>query len=316
MNFEPKCRFLSFNIEFCVKDYYTKNMIELPVVENAPKQNAKRPDWLRVKLPMGEKYTNLRKIVDEHKLHTICQSGNCPNMGECWGAGTATFMILGNVCTRSCTFCAVATGRPNEYDTDEPKRVAEAIKLMGVKHAVITSVNRDELADRGAEIWYQTVVEVKKASPHTTIETLIPDVKGHWEALIRMIEGGQEVVSHNMETVKRLYRMVRPQAKYERSLEQIKRIKEYGKRTKSGIMLGLGETQEEVFEAMDDLMAHGLDVLTLGQYLQPTKMHLEVKEFIHPEVFAMYKEEGLKRGFKYVESGPLVRSSYHAEKHI
>jgi lipoic acid synthetase len=290
-------------------------MIDLPVVDQNIERK-KRPDWLRVKLPMGETYAHVRKIVDEHKLHTICQSGNCPNMGECWGAGTATFMILGNVCTRSCTFCAVATGRPTEYDTDEPQRVAEAIKLMKVKHAVITSVNRDELPDRGAEIWYQTVVKVKELNPKTTIETLIPDVKGNWDALIRMIEGGQEVVSHNMETVKRLYRMVRPQAKYERSLEEIKRIKEFGKRTKSGIMLGLGETKEEVFEAMDDLIAHGLDVLTLGQYLQPTKMHLEVKEYIHPDTFAMYKEEGLKRGFKYVESGPLVRSSYHAEKHI
>jgi lipoic acid synthetase len=292
-------------------------MIELPIIpaESNKPRNA-RPDWLRVKLPIGKEYANVRAIVDEHKLHTICQSGNCPNMGECWGAGTATFMILGNVCTRSCSFCAVATGKPNEYDTDEPRRVAEAIKLMGVKHAVITSVNRDELKDRGAEIWYQTVVEVKKASPTTTIETLIPDVKGNWEALVRMISGGQEVVSHNMETVKRLYKMVRPQAKYERSLEEIKRIKEFGKRTKTGIMLGLGETEEEVYEAMDDLAENGLDVLTLGQYLQPTKMHLEVASFIHPEQFAKYKEEGLKRGFNYVESGPLVRSSYHAEKHI
>jgi lipoyl synthase len=291
-------------------------MIELPVVETTVERKNKRPDWLRVKLPIGENYTNVRKLVDEHKLHTICQSGNCPNMGECWGEGTATFMILGNVCTRSCTFCAVATGKPPEYDLEEPQRVAEAIRLMKVKHAVITSVNRDELPDKGAEIWYQTVVNVKKSTPQTTIETLIPDVKGNWDALIRMIEGGQEVVSHNMETVKRLYRMVRPQAKYERSLEEINRIKTYGKRTKSGIMLGLGETQEEVLEAMDDLAANGLDVLTLGQYLQPTKLHLEVKDYIHPETFAMYKEEGLKRGFKYVESGPLVRSSYHAERHI
>lgn len=291
-------------------------MIELPVIDSTTERKNKRPDWLRVKLPTGETYANVRKLVDEHKLHTICQSGNCPNMGECWGAGTATFMILGNVCTRSCTFCAVATGRPTEYDADEPKRVAEAIMLMKVKHAVITSVNRDELADRGAEIWYQTVVQTKALNPDTTIETLIPDVKGNWDALIRMIEGGQEVVSHNMETVKRLYRMVRPQAKYERSLEEIRRIKNFGKRTKSGIMLGLGESKEEVFEAMDDLIVNGLDVLTLGQYLQPTKLHLEVKEFIHPDTFAMYKEEGLKRGFKYVESGPLVRSSYHAEKHI
>ena len=289
-------------------------MIELPQVNSAP--TSRKPDWLRVKLPIGEKYTNVRKIVDEYKLHTICQSGNCPNMGECWGEGTATFMILGNVCTRSCTFCAVATGKPNEYDVDEPRRVSEAIQLMKVKHAVITSVNRDELKDRGAEIWYQTVRAVKETTPLTTIETLIPDTKGNWDALIRMIEGGQEVVSHNMETVARLYRFVRPQAKYERSLEQTKRTKEFGKRTKSGLMLGLGETKEEVFQAMDDLVAHGLDVLTLGQYLQPTKMHHEVIEWIHPETFLMYKEEGLKRGLKYVESGALVRSSYHAEKHI
>ncbi|NQW77632.1 MAG: lipoyl synthase [Cytophagales bacterium] len=289
-------------------------MIELPQVNSAP--TSRKPDWLRVKLPIGEKYTNVRKIVDEYKLHTICQSGNCPNMGECWGEGTATFMILGNVCTRSCTFCAVATGRPNEYDEDEPRRVAEAIQLMKVKHAVITSVNRDELKDRGAEIWYQTVRAVKETTPLTTIETLIPDTKGNWDALIRMIEGGQEVVSHNMETVARLYKFVRPQAKYERSLEQTKRTKEFGKRTKSGLMLGLGETKEEVFQTMDDLIAHGLDVLTLGQYLQPTKMHHEVIEWIHPETFLMYKEEGLKRGLNYVESGALVRSSYHAEKHI
>ena len=290
-------------------------MIELPTI--SPDQVRKRkPDWLRVKLPIGPEYAKVRRLVDDHKLHTICESGNCPNMGECWGAGTATFMILGNICTRSCTFCAVATGRPTEYDTEEPKRVAEAIKLMGVKHAVITSVNRDELKDRGAEVWYQTVVETKKISPETTIETLIPDTKGNWDALYRMIEGKQEVVSHNMETVGRLYRMVRPQAKYERSLEQIKRIREAGMRTKSGIMLGVGETKEEVFKAMDDLAENGLLILTLGQYLQPTKMHLEVAEFIHPDTFAMYKEEGLKRGLKYVESGPLVRSSYHAERHV
>ncbi|MEY2793416.1 MAG: Lipoyl synthase [Bacteroidota bacterium] len=289
-------------------------MIELPQIN--PTSSARKPDWLRVKLPIGESYTKVRKIVDEYKLHTICQSGNCPNMGECWGEGTATFMILGNTCTRSCTFCAVATGRPNEYDEDEPRRVAEAIRLMGVKHAVITSVNRDELKDRGAEIWYQTVRAVKEENPQTTIETLIPDTKGNWDALIRMIEGGQEVVSHNMETVARLYRYVRPQAKYERSLEQIQRTKDFGKRTKTGLMLGLGETKEEVFQAMDDLAGHGLDVLTLGQYLQPTKMHHEVIEWIHPDTFAMYKEEGLKRGFDYVESGALVRSSYHAERHI
>lgn len=225
-------------------------------------------------------------------------------------------MILGNVCTRGCSFCAVATGKPKEYDADEPRRVAEAIKLMGVKHAVLTSVNRDELKDRGAEIWYQTVVETKKLSPSTTIETLIPDTKANWPALERMIEAGQEVVSHNMETVESLYRKVRPQARYNRSLEQIKRIKEFGKRTKSGAMLGLGEKDEEVFKLMDDLVENGLDILTLGQYLQPTKMHLEVVEYVHPDKFEFFKEEGLRRGLKYVESGPLVRSSYHAERHV
>jgi lipoic acid synthetase len=276
----------------------------------------RRPDWLRVKLPIGEEYKKVRALVDTHKLHTICQSGNCPNMGECWGAGTATFMILGNVCTRSCSFCAVKTGRPTELDTDEPYRVAEAIRLMQVKHAVITSVNRDELKDRGAEIWFKTVINVKALSPNTTIETLIPDVKANWEALDTMISGGQEVVSHNLETVPRLYKLVRPQAKYERSLEQIKRTKVYGKRTKSGIMVGLGETKEEVFATMHDLRAHGCDVLTIGQYLQPTKMHLNVAEFIHPDLFAEYKAVGLDLGFRFVESSPLVRSSYHAEKHV
>jgi len=290
-------------------------MIELPVAES-PSQRQRKPDWLRVKLPIGENYKKVRQLVDTYKLHTICQSGNCPNMGECWGEGTATFMILGNTCTRSCSFCAVKTGRPPEYDTDEPMRVAEAIHLMQVKHAVITSVNRDELKDRGAEIWYQTVVQVKQLSPETTIETLIPDTKANWEALERMISGGQEVVSHNMETVERLYRKVRPQAKYERSLEQIKRTKAYGKRTKSGVMVGLGETPEDMYKIMDDLAAHGCDVLTIGQYLRPTNMHIAVEEFIHPDLFAHYKEEGLKRGFDYVESGPLVRSSYHAERHI
>ncbi len=287
-------------------------MLELPIVE--PRR--KKPDWLRVKLPTGENYRMVREIVDDHRLHTICQSGNCPNMGECWGAGTATFMILGNTCTRSCSFCAVKTGRPNEYDEDEPRRVAEAIRLMGVKHAVITSVNRDELKDRGAEIWYQTVRQIKESSPTTTIETLIPDVKANWDALDRMINAGQEVISHNMETVKRLYRLVRPQAKYERSLEQIQRTKDAGHRTKSGIMVGVGETPEEVVAIMEDLVHHGCDILTIGQYLQPTKMHLDVAEYVHPDQFAEYKELGLKLGLMYVESGPLVRSSYHAERHL
>lgn len=290
-------------------------MIELPIANTRPERQG-RPNWLRVKLPMGEEYRKVRRLVDQHQLHTICESGHCPNMGECWGEGTATFMILGNTCTRSCSFCAVKTGRPNEYDEDEPRRVAEAIALMQVKHAVITSVNRDELKDRGAEIWYQTVVKTKEYSPKTTIETLIPDVKGTWSALERMISGGQEVVSHNMETVERLYRKVRPQARYERSLQQIRLTKDFGKRTKSGVMLGLGETKEEVFKIMDDLLAHGCDVLTLGQYLQPTKMHIAIAEYIHPDLFAEYKEVGLAKGFSFVESGPLVRSSYHAERHI
>jgi len=292
-------------------------MIELPIVDKKDDGGRRRkPDWLRVKLPIGENYKKVRNLVDEYNLHTICQSGNCPNMGECWGAGTATFMILGNTCTRSCSFCAVKTGRPPEYDEDEPRRVAEAIRLMQVKHAVITSVNRDELKDRGAEIWYQTVKAVKETSPETTIETLIPDVRANWPALERMIAGGQEVVSHNMETVRGLYRKVRPQAKYDRSLEQIKRIKDLGYKTKTGIMVGLGETEEQVYQTMDDLVEHGCDVLTIGQYLQPTKMHLEVVEYVHPDLFAKYKEVGLKKGLNFVESGPLVRSSYHAERHL
>jgi lipoic acid synthetase len=290
-------------------------MIDLPVVPTK-EQRQRKPDWLRVKLPIGPEYKKVRKLVDEYQLNTICQSGNCPNMGECWGAGTATFMILGNVCTRSCSFCAVKTGRPNEYDEDEPRRVAEAIDLMGVKHAVITSVNRDELKDRGAEIWYQTVRQVKERTPQTTIETLIPDVRANWDALSRMIEGGQEVVSHNMETVRDLYRKVRPQGKYDRSVEELRRIKAAGKRTKTGIMVGLGETEEMVFQLMDDLIEVGVDVLTIGQYLQPTKMHLAVDTFVTPEQFASYKAVGLEKGFDFVESGPLVRSSYHAERHL
>lgn len=283
---------------------------------NEKQRKRVKPDWLKIQIPVGENYTEVKQIVKTHKLHTICEDGKCPNMGECWGAGTATFMILGNVCTRSCSFCAVATGRPNEYDLDEPKRVAEAIKLMKVKHAVITSVNRDELKDKGAGVWAATIREVKLQNPGVTMETLIPDFKANWDLLEMVINEKPEVVSHNMETVERLYRIVRPQAKYERSLEQIKRTKEQGRRTKSGIMLGLGETEDEVFKAMDDLVAHGCDVLTLGQYLQPTKMHLEVREFVTPDKFRMYKEVGEAKGFKIVESGPMVRSSYHAEKHI
>lgn len=293
-------------------------MTELPVVSNTPtpSQRVKKPDWLRVKLPIGESYKHVRSLVDTHKLHTICESGNCPNMGECWGAGTATFMILGNICTRSCGFCAVATGRPEPVDWDEPQRVAEAIHLMKVKHAVITSVDRDELKDGGAAIWYNTIRAVKMLNPDTTLETLIGDFKGNKEDIGRVIEAAPEVVSHNIETVERLTRKVRIQAKYWRSMEVIRTLKEGGRRTKSGIMLGLGETKEEVFQTIRDLHDNGCDVITIGQYLQPTQKHLPVQRFVHPDEFAEYREFGYNLGLDYVESGPLVRSSYHSEKHV
>lgn len=275
-----------------------------------------KPKWLRVKLPTGEEFKKVRGLVDKHRLHTICQSGNCPNMGECWGAGTATFMILGNVCTRSCGFCAVSTGRPAEPDITEPYNVAQSIKLMEVKHAVITSVDRDDLEDGGSEVWVATVRAVRKHSPGTTMETLIPDFAGKWNNLQRIIDIAPEIVSHNLETVRRLTKQVRIQAKYDRSLEVLKRLKDGGMKTKSGVMLGLGESHEEVIETMEDLRAVGVDVLTLGQYLQPTKQHLPVAEFVTPERFKVYETLGLEMGFRFVESGPLVRSSYHAEKHL
>jgi len=279
--------------------------------------NKKKPKWLRVKLPIGEKYRSVRKLVDDHKLHTICESGNCPNMGECWGAGTATFMILGNICTRSCGFCAVATGRPKPVDLQEPKRVARSVKLMGVKHCVLTSVDRDELKDGGSIIWAETVNEVRKAAPLTTLETLIPDFKGEMHNVQRIINVAPEVISHNLETVRRLTKQVRIQAKYDRSLKVLEYINMRGKsRTKSGIMVGLGETEAEVFETMHDLKNVGVEVITIGQYLQPTLKHLPVVEFITPEQFNRYKQMGLSLGFRHVESSPLVRSSYHAEKHV
>ncbi|MFA7273261.1 MAG: lipoyl synthase [Crocinitomicaceae bacterium] len=275
-----------------------------------------KPKWLRVKLPTGENYKKVRSLVSEHKLHTICESGNCPNMGECWGEGTATFMILGNICTRSCGFCAVQTGRPEEADEFEPGNVAKSVKLMGVKHAVITSVDRDDLKDGGSEIWAQTVRAIRHQSPGTTMETLIPDFAGKWENLQRIIDVAPEIVSHNLETVRRLTKQVRIQAKYDRSLEVLFRLKKGGMRTKSGIMLGLGETEEEILETMQDLRSVNVDVLTIGQYLQPTAKHLPIAEFVTPEKFAEYKEKGMAMGFRIVESGPLVRSSYHAEKHM
>lgn len=276
----------------------------------------KKPDWLRVKLPTGENYRKVRDIVGEHKLHTICQSGNCPNMGECWGAGTATFMILGNVCTRSCGFCSVATGRPEAVDPFEPARVARSVELMGLKHCVITSVDRDDLKDGGSDIWARTIRAIRRRTPGTTMETLIPDFQGKWENLAVVTQAAPDILSHNLETVRRLTKQVRVQAKYDRSLEVLMRSKRAGLRTKSGIMLGLGESDNEVEESMDDLRSMGVDILTLGQYLQPTKAHLPVHEFIHPDRFARLKVIGMEKGFRYVESGPLVRSSYHAEKHL
>ncbi|MDG1346600.1 MAG: lipoyl synthase [Crocinitomicaceae bacterium] len=275
-----------------------------------------KPKWLRVKLPIGENYKKVRSLVDEHKLHTICESGSCPNMGECWGEGTATFMILGNICTRSCGFCAVQTGRPEDVDEFEPGKVAKSVQIMQVKHAVITSVDRDDLKDGGSLIWVQTVRAIRQQSPGTTMETLIPDFAGKWENLQNVIDVAPEIVSHNLETVRRLTKQVRIQAKYDRSLEVLFRLKKAGMRTKSGIMLGLGETEKEIIETMEDLRSVDCDVVTLGQYLQPSAKHLPIVEFITPEKFAEYKIIGQKMGFKYVESGPLVRSSYHAEKHM
>lgn len=281
-----------------------------------PSNKIRKPDWLRVKLPAGAEYAKVREIVSKHKLNTICESGNCPNMGECWGAGTATFMILGNICTRSCGFCAVATGKPKPADWDEPKRVANSVKLMGVKHCVITSVDRDDLKDGGSIIWAETIKAIREISPETKFECLIPDFQGKWENLQRIIDVMPDIVSHNIETVRRLTSQVRIQAKYDRSMELIKRLNSAGVKTKSGIMVGLGESDEEVLDTITDLSNSKCDVLTIGQYLQPTPKHLPVARFVHPDEFKKYKEFAIEKGFRYVESGPLVRSSYHAEKHV
>ena len=292
-------------------------MQELPVIPSINNDiKLKKPNWLRVKLPIGESYKHVRGLVDKNKLHTICESGNCPNMGECWGEGTATFMILGNICTRSCRFCAVATGKPEAIDWDEPQRVAEAISLMQVKHAVVTSVDRDEQPDGGSIIWYNTIKAIKTLNPTTTLETLIPDFRGIEEQIQRVIEAAPEVVSHNMETVERITKKVRVQAKYDRSLFVLDFLKKGGMRTKTGIMLGIGETKEELVTSMKQLVDVGCDVLTLGQYLQPTPKHLPVQRFVHPNEFLELKSIGYDLGFDYVESGPLVRSSYHSEKHV
>ncbi len=292
-------------------------MQELPVISAIDNDiKLKKPNWLRVKLPIGESYKHVRGLVDKNKLHTICESGNCPNMGECWGEGTATFMILGNICTRSCRFCAVATGKPEAIDWDEPQRVAEAINLMKVKHAVVTSVDRDEQPDGGSIIWHNTIKAIKTLNPTTTLETLIPDFRGIEDQIQRVIDAAPEVVSHNMETVARITKKVRVQAKYDRSLFVLDYLKKGGMRTKTGIMLGIGETKNEVVETMKQLVDVGCDVLTLGQYLQPTPKHLPVQRFVHPDEFKELKDIGYEIGFDYVESGPLVRSSYHSEKHV
>lgn len=276
-----------------------------------------KPKWLRVKLPTGKKYTELRGLVDRYGLHTICQSGNCPNMGECWGVGTATFMILGNTCTRSCAFCAVQTGRPDRVDWEEPEKVARSIKLMQIKHAVLTSVDRDDLKDGGSILWAETVNAVRRMSPGTTLETLIPDFQGVERNIDRVLAVAPEIISHNVETVRRLTRQVRIQAQYDRSLQVLHYLKKAGQgRTKSGIMLGLGEREDEVMETLADLRRADVDVVTLGQYLQPTPAHIPVQAFVTPDRFARYREEGLQMGFRYVESGPLVRSSYRAQNHL
>ena len=282
-----------------------------------PQKRQAKPKWLRVKLPTGKKYTALRGLVDKYKLNTICTSGSCPNMGECWGEGTATFMILGNICTRSCGFCGVKTGRPETVDWEEPEKVAKSIKIMGIKHAVLTSVDRDDLKDMGSIIWSETVSAVRRMNPGITLETLIPDFQGLGKHIDRIIDVAPEVVSHNMETVRRLTREVRIQAKYERSLSVLKYLKDNGqRRTKTGLMLGLGETRDEVIETLQDLKDANVDVVTIGQYLQPSKRHLPVKQFITPDQFKEYETIGLDLGFRHVESSALVRSSYKAQKHI
>jgi lipoic acid synthetase len=287
---------------------------EIPA--SGPPARPSRPEWLKARIPSGENYAKLRSIIGTHKLHTVCEEARCPNMGECWNHGTATFMILGDICTRSCGFCAVTTGKPTELDAGEPRRVAEAVKLLGVRHAVITSVNRDELVDGGAQIFAETIRQIRALTPGTTVEVLIPDFKGDELALEIVLAAFPDILNHNTETVPRLYPTVRPQARYDRSLELLGRAKRRGFVTKSGVMLGLGEETDEVLQVMKDLRSMGCDILTLGQYLQPTREHLSVHRFVHPDEFSSLKREGLQMGFRHVESGPLVRSSYHAEAQV
>jgi lipoyl synthase len=291
-------------------------LFELPIAESTRPARSPRPEWLKVKLPTGETYNNLKQLIRSKSLHTVCEEARCPNMAECWSAGTATFMILGDTCTRSCGFCAVKTGRPLAIDVDEPRNVAEAVRAMRVKHAVITSVNRDELKDGGSEIFAATIREVRGLNPETTIEVLIPDFKGKDESLDRILAERPDILNHNTETVPSLYRIVRPQAKYQWSLKVLRRAKEAGFVTKTGIMLGLGEPREELLRTMADLVELKVDILTLGQYLQPTKEHLPVYRYVHPDEFREFHDIGIDMGFRIVEAGPLVRSSYHAEKHV
>ena len=321
---------MSQNLNNINTDFYS---IEIPETESVIKEQTewfkvdlpkkiikhkKKPDWLRVKLPIGPKYTKLRKLVEDNNLNTICTSGSCPNMGECWGEGTATFMILGNICTRSCKFCGVKTGRPLPVDWNEAEKVANSIKIMNLKHAVLTSVDRDDLKDdMGSKFWVETVKKIRELNPGITIETLIPDFQGINEHIDRLIDVKPEVISHNIETTRRLTREVRVQAKYDRSLQVLRYMKDRGqRRTKSGIMLGLGETKEEVIETIHDLKDAGVDIVTIGQYLQPSKKHLQVQRFVTPDEFNEYKEIGNQLGFKHFESSALVRSSYRARKHV
>lgn len=287
---------------------------ETPMHETEPKR--RRPEWLKVRVPGGEQYTTIKNLIGQQRLHTVCEEARCPNMGECWSAGTATFMILGDTCTRSCGFCAVKTGRPGTLDWDEPRRVADAVKQMGLRHAVITSVNRDERKDGGAPIFAESIRLIREEVPGCRIEVLIPDFKGSEEALHIVLDANPDVLNHNVETVPRMYKIVRPQAKYHQSLELLDRAQKRSFLTKSGMMVGIGETPDEVLSVMQDLRSVKCEILTIGQYLQPTKNHLPIERFVHPDEFAMYREEGKKMGFTHVESGPLVRSSYHAEKHV
>ncbi len=282
--------------------------------ESGPIQRERRPEWLKARIPSGESYARIKSLIDGNHLHTVCEEARCPNMGECWNHGTATFMILGDICTRSCGFCAVTTGKPTELDADEPRRVAEAVQRMGIRHAVITSVNRDELYDGGAQIFAETIRHIRSLCPGTKVEVLIPDFKGDELALNIVLDAFPDVLNHNTETVPRLYPAVRPQAKYERTLELLDRAKRRGFLTKSGLMVGIGEEAEEISSVMKDLRAVGCDILTIGQYLQPTKNHLPVARYVHPDEFAGWRGLGKELGFKHVESGPLVRSSYHAER--